>query len=318
MKTDNSQINKNYFLFRFIKILNYIFLIFFFIFFSNSNYCQNPSNISGLKLWLKSDTGVIVNGTNVITWKDISGNFYDANQSIPIKQPSISNNVLNGISAIHFNGNQILNGVTIPNLASSSLTVFIVASGESMYDPYNVLFDLGPYAPGGFWVSKHLDNLTIYSNNTIYSSSSNLLNSNGFSTKIFGYKKEIGVNSESLINTNFSGNSTNSLIVGPFVNGSYNIGGDPTYFGNWSGNIFEIILFDKLINSTEENTINNYLINKYSPYLNLGSDIFINPTFSCTPINSSILYANPNFKSFLWSNGDTTNQIFLKLITMTQ
>lgn len=294
--------------FRFKRISG-LLLIIVLIIQTNQIKSQNPSNLSGLKLWLRSDTGVTLNGLNVNSWQDQSGNLFDAFQINITNQPTYNNNALNSKPAVHFNGNQILNGVIIPSLSSSSLSIFIVASGTSMSDPYNVLFDIGPYGPGGFWISKQFNDLTIYSNNSIYTTSNGLLASTGFPAKIFEYKKKFGIISESFINTVISGSSTATSFTGSFTNGSYNIGGDPTYSGLWNGDIFEIIVFDRVISNSEEILINNYLIKKYSPLLNLGPDIIISPILGCLPSNSVSIQANPDFQAYLWSNGNTTNQI---------
>ncbi len=270
---------------------------------------QSPSNISGLKLWLKADAGITLNGANVSNWNDQSGNVFNSIQISTVLQPTYLNNVLNGKPSIHFNGSQMLNGVTIPSISTSSMSLFIVASGMPMSDIYNVLFDIGPYAPGGMWLSKKNNDFTIYSNNAIYSTSNGKLLNTGFSPIIFEYKKNSGVICESFLNTNLNGSSSGSSFVGAFVNGPYNIGGDPTYSGMWNGDVFEIIVFDRFISPSEEDSINNYLIQKYAPSLNLGSDIYISPSNGCIPSNSVSIQANPDFQSYLWSNGATTNQI---------
>lgn len=284
------------------------FVIFGFIICSKC-LSQNPINISGLKLWLKSDTGVIYNSSKVSTWNDKSGNSNHANQSNISLQPDFVPNVLNALPAVRFNGNSLLNGNLINSLSQSSITIFIVASGAPMSDSYNVLFDIGPYAPGGLWLSKHLNEFTIYSNNAIYSTASSSILNTGFSPTIFELKKDFGNISQSFLNLSLLGSSTNSSFINSFVNGMYNVGGDPTYNGLWNGDIFEIIVFDKMLNASENNDINDYLITKYSPILNLGPDINLPSLQGCIPSNTVTIQANPDFQSYLWNNGNTTNQI---------
>lgn len=308
MKFSFLSIKKVDFSSRFFRVLNFL-LITVFITHFNQTKSQVPSNIPNLKLWLKSDTGVVLNGINVSSWKDQSGNSLNAYQINSVNQPSYTGNMLNGKPAIHFNGSQILNGVVIPSLSSSSLSIFIIASGNAMTSTFNILFDIGPYANGGLWLCSYQNKFTIYNQNTYYSSSTASLYSSGFNPTIFEYKKNINTLSESFLNTQYTSSSTNSFVNFAYFDGAYNIGGDPTYSGLWNGDVFEIIIFDRVISNAEETSINNYLIKKYSPALNLGPDISINPTNGCTPSNSVAIQANPDFQSYLWSNGSTANQI---------
>lgn len=270
-------------------------------------YGQNPSGISGLKLWLRSDSGVVVNGNNVTGWNDQSGGNFHSIQTNAAAQPLLVPNVLNNLPAISFNGSKVLNGKDLA-LSNSSFTVFIVAAGGAMSDAYNVLFDLGPYAPGGIWLCKHDDKLTIYSNNAVYSSPGGLPSA-GFEPKIFGFKKQLGVLAESFLNFSVVASASGGSFVNPFVSAAYNVGGDPSYSGFWNGDVFEVLVFDKALNNSETTIVSNYLSNKYAPHLDLGLDKVIPPAAGCVPSSSVTLTANPDFKKFLWSTGDTVNQI---------
>ena len=46
------------------------------------------TNLSGLKLWLKYDTGITLNGSSVSNWADQSGNSNDAAQATSGRQPN--------------------------------------------------------------------------------------------------------------------------------------------------------------------------------------------------------------------------------------
>ena len=48
------------------------------------------TDLSGLKLWLKYDTGIILNGSSVSSCVDQSGEGYTAEQSDSDKQPNYS------------------------------------------------------------------------------------------------------------------------------------------------------------------------------------------------------------------------------------
>lgn len=253
----------------------YLFLCAISVFTTSTSYSQNPKNISNLLLWLASDSGVVLNGNNVEGWLDKSGNANNAQQITTNQQPILIPNGLNNKPAISFNGGQLLSGTSLNSLSSSSLTIFVVASGNPMSDSYNVLLDIGPFSAGGLWLSKNSENFTIYSNNAVYSSSTNHLSNSGFVPTIFNLRKQFNTSSESFENTILSANSTSAAFVNSFVAGDYSIGGDPTYFGRWNGNVFEVIIYNKALSDSENVIVNNYLVSKYAPPIDLGPDTVI-------------------------------------------
>ena len=96
----------------------------------------SPRSIAGCSLWLDAaDASTItLNGTNVASWQDKSGNGYSVGQSTPANQPSYSTNRLNGLAGIGLTSSTYLiqSGSNISNFASSSATtVFIVAKNDS-------------------------------------------------------------------------------------------------------------------------------------------------------------------------------------------
>ena len=101
MKTILSVFSQNY---RFIAILISLFV------FSSATFSQISTN--GLQLWLKSDAGVILNGSSVSTWQDQSGNGNDAIQSNVNRQPLFVDNELNGNPILRFDGSNDKLGFT--------------------------------------------------------------------------------------------------------------------------------------------------------------------------------------------------------------
>lgn len=64
----------------------------------------NPTMISGCKVWLRADKGVTLNGSNVSSWADQSGNGHNAVQATAAKQPAYSASGLNSRPGITFDG----------------------------------------------------------------------------------------------------------------------------------------------------------------------------------------------------------------------
>ena len=61
-----------------------------------------PPSIAHLKVWLRADTGVVLNGGNVAKWEDQSGNLNDAIQPIDVNQPLFIPNAVNGKPSLRF------------------------------------------------------------------------------------------------------------------------------------------------------------------------------------------------------------------------
>jgi hypothetical protein len=64
-----------------------------------------PAGVSGLRLHLKADTGVTLDGSSkVSTWADQSGLGNDATQSTAASRPGVTASAINGLPAIQFDG----------------------------------------------------------------------------------------------------------------------------------------------------------------------------------------------------------------------
>ena len=78
-----------------------------------------------LELWLKSDEGVVLNGSTVSKWMDQSGNGNDALQKNVNRQPVLVENGLNGKPVLSFDGVDDRLGFTGSSLISQ-MTLFFV------------------------------------------------------------------------------------------------------------------------------------------------------------------------------------------------
>jgi len=154
------------------------FYIFVFIFsIINSISFAQPNLISGLKVWLKTDYGVLYDLNNKVSqWNDVSGNGYIFNQSNPDKQPLYIPSIdsMNYKPAIEFQDDELqcwqeMSIGTIFVLANYSYDVFQTYAGLftralSEDAPYNLIFT-GNSGTTNFWPSDLLGN-NLYVNNT--------------------------------------------------------------------------------------------------------------------------------------------------------
>lgn len=273
---------------------------------------QIPSQ--NLQLWLRADSGVVLNNGAVESWLDVSGNNNHASQVNTIQQPLYVNNAIHGKSALGFNGiNRYLNGTTIPDINTSSLTLFVVANGANYIGTevspfWGINFYPNQFIFGRSSITKAL----IASNTSFYSSaltsSANSLPNEGFSYSIFSYSKQINTLSRIFINNFLINSTTASSQTGPFVNGNYYIGfgNVSNYLAFYNGNIAEIIVYDTLLSENDRISIEHYLMNKYAPAIDLGSDIIQNYRFC--PVKLGV---SPDYTSAIWSTGSTADTIIV-------
>ncbi|MBI4945031.1 MAG: hypothetical protein HY840_01365, partial [Bacteroidetes bacterium] len=83
-------------------------ICFFLLFATLSSYGQSsftPSAVSCLRLWLSSDSGITVDGSNnVMQWNDISGNNNNFIQATPANRPAYVSNNLFRTYGLQFDG----------------------------------------------------------------------------------------------------------------------------------------------------------------------------------------------------------------------
>ena len=88
-----------------------------------------PSSLSGLELWLHSDSIDIQGADTVSTIYDCSGNSRDASQVSPSKRPTyiLSDPLINNYPSISFNGNnQYFDGVGFLGQLTDYTTLVVI------------------------------------------------------------------------------------------------------------------------------------------------------------------------------------------------
>ena len=95
----------------------------------------NPQSIApnGLQMWLRSDSGVVLNGSTVSAWTDLSGNGNNATQSTQASQPAYitSNATANGYPTIRLTASgQVYLQHALGSVASN-FTVFLVVCSDT-------------------------------------------------------------------------------------------------------------------------------------------------------------------------------------------
>jgi PKD repeat protein len=291
------------------KIFFFALVVFLQLFVANAQIL--PSNITGLSVWLKSDSGVVLNGGNVSSWNDVSGNNYVFNAIGSSSRPSFvtSTNLINGKPTLSFDGvdDGLVSNKKIV-LGTSGVSVYMIAKINS-FTPYGMLlcygvnstgtwnFRLRPAEPKITFVDGSNNNGSgLANNNTNNLVTSNFEILNGSFDSVTS-EWEIGENTfaKDSVTQSFTTLDSNLVTIG-FRN---------DLFGFLSQNISEIIIFNRALTELEDDQVNNYLRNKYAPSVELGN--LVKP--ACD--TSIILNAGANFTSVVWSTGNTNNSIVI-------
>jgi hypothetical protein len=277
--------------------------------FNNQNYTSNigkfqifePTDISDLKIWYNAEN-VIVSENNVTKWTDLSGNNLHATQNTTSLQPILINSAINGRPTIRFFDDQL----NTPIFNSSYRTEFFLLkrNGNPNGSYHNIL--LHPNSPfAQIYVLPSDNQFGSYIG-------SSAINSNA----LFDLNKYMLISrSIDNINTKFKKNTllTSSNSISPI--GSFN---DLLMLGGFNNNQFfngewpEYLFYNRVLSTNETSIVDRYMMDKYAPPVNLGSDI--TPTYlnngSC--VNETIAASNI-YTNYLWSNNATTASIHVTL-----
>jgi PKD repeat protein len=263
---------------------------------------------TNLRLWLKSDSGVIETSGKVSEWKDCSGNNFDAVQSTVSQQPSLIPNQLGGYPIISFD-QSLSNRLKIDSLINlDKFSVFI------LYKVIGNGYYAGPLsfttsATKGFKMTSSISNA--YTPNIVLTDNSSEVGFNRKATTTYG------TSMSTYVIHNFQGNNDPGNyqinykingVVDPELSGpagfSSAIGQYIGYgFRHISADIAEIIIYDTLLSNSQTQLIENYLREKYTPPVDLG----LLYQLAC---DTSITLTLPDyFPQILWSTGETTQSI---------
>ena len=268
---------------------------------------QSVAIADSLRLWLRSDRGVTLNGSTVSSWADQSSNNLNATQSTAANQPTFvsSNPTLNGLSSLRFDGtNDLLNGGLIPRFGNNSLSVFMITSGGNQNTTNAVMLSSGT-GTTGWWFTRRASagRIGVINNNNTLQGAITSLPTAGYNFRLFGYNKNFGTSALLKVNGNSEISSTTAAAINGFTNANYQIGaGSGANFLN--GDIAEMMVFTKTLSTDEQAGIEKYLMDKYSKPVNIGPDITSNYGFC-----DFTLASNAFFQSYLWSTGATTSSI---------
>jgi hypothetical protein len=219
-----------------------------------------PGNVSNnLQVWLKADSGITTNNGKVSNWQDSSINQRNYSQSTTTRQPVVTNNDINFNPAVTFDGSSHTSSdgdlLATDKITYPEATLFFVVksnknSGSLLTDDwYQYAFDLNYGINGKVGVNY-------YSPGTAYPSS---INSPVNEIAIASFNKvsnsgifNLAIEKDGILTTDAvnTGNSNNS-----FVN--------RRLAPSFAGDIAEVIIYDSILDATEETKVRSYLGIKY-------------------------------------------------------
>jgi autotransporter-associated beta strand protein len=218
----------------------------------------------GLNAWYDASVGVTTSGSNVTAWKDQSGNGYHA--TLGAGTPQLGTSQINGLPAVFFRGGN--NYLNINHNIVPQQEYIVFRSGRYAYDPGN------PNLWGSDWggpFGQQNDNGWMLEGGT---------------KKMWGDGSRIPLavsqNGTSIVQDNANGNPygmanvANYMIlkVNPRNFGSAygRIGRPNNSWGNGYMDVAEIIVYNRILTSEEENAVGYYLATKYGV-----SSTYVNP-----------------------------------------
>jgi hypothetical protein len=236
----------------------------------NTNSIAAPTNISNCVLWLKSDAGTLTNSSGAVTnWLDQTGNGNNAiNTSTP---PTLNNGVINGRPAIRFNGSSQYLLSTFTACTGAHTVVYVAVrrgdgNGNSGYCPA-VAYYAGSTDRGAVHYVKNTglagasypcygngntgsyDGLGSYANGTPY---------------IIALPWQTGVGGWSVYKNGSVEGSSSSSVNQSDITGltlGYQVTPAPSRF--WNGDVAEVIVYNRVLTTTELAQVNGYLAVKY-------------------------------------------------------
>jgi hypothetical protein len=209
----------------------------------------SPTDLSGLSLWLKSNAGVTMDGSNVTAWADQSGNGNNVNDVA--NMPMLVNNFINGYPAIYFRGTNYLynSGFTTTGGANTFFNVVKFLSGNRVFTSINTNILIGSYGgysdrmyDGNDWTYEGTDPSTNWKLNSAYFGQGASFYQNGI-----------------LLGTSGSDIQLNGISIGGHPNWEDGSGTAECYHA-------EVIMYNRKLSEIERQQVESYLNTKYAIY----------------------------------------------------
>jgi len=253
-----------------------------------------PTSLSGCFGWYPSTSIGLGNAPSgaVTYWPDLSGS---GNNLIPLASSNIPyyySNQLNGYPTVRFDGSTdyltTSGSITISNQNFTSFVVFNTTNPTA--DQFIFSFDYQPLNNNSIEFLLSSNNFWYY-----YNKISNQIGSNNLNIDNKYYIRSDGYNKDNKFFIRRNGTTVNNLTAGINSNAKnpLYVGRSLVYAGNYlTGNIAELILYNRPLNSGELTSVEQYLAQKYNIPGNNSFPLFLYTTD--TDSTSSGIYSDIN------------------------
>lgn len=248
---------------------------------------------SGLQLWFKADAVAVPVGQSVPTWNDSSGNGRPANQADTSKQPVYRTEGANGQPYLRFDGTDDLMEVTYsPFFNSEEFTVFTVAKHSNTGDNQPILSSIEGTTGGGdaagyalIYDADNEDAEAIWregsTDDRLTTAGGTIKNTDAY---ILSYTMDdTDADSESdtaklYLNGAEKVSQTSGVDYDPSTAADFVIGNMGSDF--FQGDIYEIIVYNRVLTLAEREEVEGYLSYKYGITLPVGHTYVGTGTYS--------------------------------------
>jgi WD40 repeat protein len=234
----------------------------------------DPRQFNGLQVWLDASTVNQADGTAITSWADLSGNGYNYTQATTTNQPTYKTNIQNGLGVVRFDGvddylsttasaiTQNVAGLTLIavikyNSSATQKTAVHFMRGTGTSGARATLVSTGSniYSTGG----RRLDSEGTQSVNSTSSSGAFAIQTGVFDfagTTLNQYINGAVQGTSSSFQT--AGNTSNTASLASYIGAS---SVTPTEF--LTGDVCEVIVYNRALTSTELNKIHQHLGRKW-------------------------------------------------------
>lgn len=264
-----------------------------------------PNDVAGNTLWLAADSNLVMNGSAVASWNDLSGNGHNFQQITPSDQPLLVSSApaINNKPVLRFDGvSDFMSAGDVINVGTGNLTTFMVAKGTGSYyskfgaatSPFNIYacYNIGSTQGHEFaGVGYQAFNST---NSTNFHVISFWANRGGNLARLYRNFNVITTGAITGAPSGYNMTTSNPLLVG-----RYALTGTPYYL---NGDVAEVVFYNSNLNDSLRGLVQNYISYKYAPPVNLGKDTLLS-SFCPHTLNM------PGYTNYLWNTGETTSTI---------
>jgi hypothetical protein len=243
--------------------------------------------VNGLTGWFKADSGVQTSGsTNVTGWADSSWNHADVSQSAVTNQPTLGTDPGTGKPTVQFNGTTqyLANGNTYPSVNDASIIVMASTPSPTTLN-YATLMAYGNGNTNAFGYVRGLvyngGHQCYWNGSFAFSNGGPVANTAALTSSALTYSSS--AQQVTFYSNGASNGTLSSVSTEPFTQGIAI--GSGNFLGNsedWTGNISEVLIYNRALSSTEITSLQTYLTNKYVSY-SATATISVSGTNASTP-----------------------------------